>query len=75
MTRLSKLFPAFLLCAAAFGQTTSTTILGTVTDSTGASVTGAKVTAKNVATNVVSFTLTTGSGDYTIHRSRSASTP
>ncbi len=66
MTRLLKLLPAFLLCAAAFGQTTSTTILGAVTDSTGASVAGAKVTAKNVATNVVSSTLTTGSGDYTI---------
>src|SRR5271169_1151930 len=66
MTRLLKLFPAFLLCAAAFGQTTATTILGLVTDSTGASVAGAKVTAKNIATSVVSSTLTTGSGDYTI---------
>ena len=61
-----KLFPAFLLCVAAFGQTTSTTILGTVTDSSGASVVGAKVSAKNIATNVLSTTLTTGSGDYTI---------
>jgi hypothetical protein len=66
MTRLFKLLPGFLLCAAAFGQTTATTILGAVTDSTGASVSGAKVSARNVATNVVSTTVTTGSGDYTI---------
>jgi hypothetical protein len=66
MTRLFKLLPAFLLCAAAFGQTTATTILGAVTDATGASIAGARVTAKNVATNVVSSTVTTGAGDYTI---------
>ena len=56
----------FLSLAAAWSQTTSTTILGTVTDTTGASVAGAKVTAKNVATNVSSSTQTTGSGDFTI---------
>ncbi len=44
----------------------ATTILGAVTDATGGSVSGAKVTAKNIATNVVSTTVTTGSGDYTI---------
>ena len=62
-----RLLPVFVLCVAfASGQTTSTTILGTVTDPSGASVSGAKVTAKNVGTNVISVTQTTGTGDYTL---------
>ena len=55
-----------LVCAELLAQTTSTSILGTVTDSTGAAVSGVKVTAKNVDTNVQSVTMTTGSGDYTL---------
>ena len=47
-------------------QTTSTTILGTVTDSTGASVQGAKITARNVGTGVNTETLTTSTGDYAL---------
>lgn len=47
-----------------FAQTTSTSILGTVTDATGASVSGATVTATNVKTSVVSNTVTTDTGDY-----------
>ena len=49
---------------AAFGQASAINgqILGTVTDPSGASVSGAKVTAKNVGTNVVSVTQTTGTG-------------
>src|SRR5258707_5556598 len=64
----SLLFPgtSLLVCAELLAQTTSTSILGTVTDSTGAAVSGVKVTAKNVGTNVQNVTLTTGSGDYTL---------
>jgi hypothetical protein len=53
-----------LATAFAFAQTTSTSILGTVTDPTGASVAEAKVTGRNVNTNVPSVTQTTGTGDY-----------
>lgn len=45
-------------------QTTSTSILGNVTDASGASVSGAKVTATNVKTSVASTTVTTDTGDY-----------
>jgi hypothetical protein len=47
-----------------FAQTTSTSILGSVTDATGASISGAKVTATNVRTSVASTTVTTETGDY-----------
>jgi hypothetical protein len=63
---ISLLSTVVLFGAAAFAQTTSTSILGTVTDPTGASVANAKVTAKNVATGVSSVTQTTGTGDYTL---------
>jgi hypothetical protein len=39
---------------------------GRVTDSTGAAVPTAKVTVLNQATNVASYTTTTGDGDYTV---------
>jgi len=39
---------SLVLASSGFSQTTSTTILGTVTDPSGAAVTGAKVTATNV---------------------------
>lgn len=42
------------------------TIVGTVTDPSGAVVPGAKVTATNVATGVSQSTVTTGAGTYTI---------
>ncbi len=47
-------------------QTTSTSILGTVTDPSGASIAQAKVTARNVRTGVVTETVTTTTGDYAI---------
>jgi hypothetical protein len=50
--------------ALASAQTTSTSIVGNITDSSGASVSGAKVTARNVRTSVTSETLTTDTGDY-----------
>ncbi|MCX6619636.1 MAG: TonB-dependent receptor [Acidobacteria bacterium] len=49
-----------------FAQTTSTTILGTVSDSTGAIVAGAKVTAKNTGTAVSRSDITTATGDFNI---------
>ena len=52
------------LTVSAFAQTTSTSIIGTVTDASGASIAGAKVTATNVKTSVASSTVTTDTGDY-----------
>jgi hypothetical protein len=41
-------------------------ITGTVTDSSGAAIPGAKVAVRNIATNVGSATETTSSGDFTV---------
>lgn len=54
-----------LLTGRLFAQAGATgTILGTVTDSTGAIVPGAKVTITNIATNVSVETVTSSAGDY-----------
>ncbi|MBI3473944.1 MAG: TonB-dependent receptor, partial [Candidatus Solibacter usitatus] len=53
-----------LLAAAAFGQYGTGAILGTVTDSTGAVVPGAKVTARNDRTNEAREFTTDAAGDY-----------
>ncbi len=50
----------------AFGQAEQGTITGALKDSTGAMVGGAKVTATNTGTNVVSSTVSDPSGYYTI---------
>ncbi|HEX8147992.1 MAG TPA: TonB-dependent receptor [Pyrinomonadaceae bacterium] len=67
MRRLTSMAFAALfvvaLCATAFAQGTST-LTGTVTDPNGAVVSGATVTATNVATNVSATTQTTDSGLY-----------
>jgi hypothetical protein len=56
-----------LLCAGcAFGQTVTGSITGQVTDQSGALVTGAKVTAENVATGVKTVAETNSAGAYTI---------
>ncbi len=52
-----------LLCTAG-AQTTSTTILGTVTDTSGAVVAGAKVTALNVKTGLKREETTSSTGDF-----------
>lgn len=58
-------YAALLLCSLAlFAQTTSTSILGTVVDATGASVTNAKVVVRNERTGVQTETVTTSTGDY-----------
>ena len=68
---LCTLKPAFrlllvstFLCALVQAQTTSTSILGTVTDANGAVVPGAKVTALNVGTSTKREDSTSSSGDY-----------
>ena len=56
----------FHYASPAFGQAEQGTLTGTVTDTTGAVVKGAKVTVRNTATQVTSSTLSTESGLYTI---------
>src|ERR1700730_7145805 len=54
-----------LLASASFGQTTgAATIVGTVTDSTGALIPGAKVTVVNTETGVTFDGLTNNEGYY-----------
>lgn len=54
----------FLTAFSTFAQTTSTTILGSVTDSSGATVLGAKVVATNINTGIRRQDTTTATGDY-----------
>lgn len=53
-----------LSCSLAFGQAISGNITGTVLDSSGAAVTGADVTARNVATGVSWAAKTSSTGGY-----------
>src|SRR5437588_11723707 len=55
-----------LTIATLFAQTFRGTILGTVTDPSGAVVSGAKVTAKNMATGLERTTQTSADGSYSI---------
>jgi len=67
--RVRTLLACLLVFASAtllFGQGAVGTILGTVTDTTGAVVSGADVTVTNIATNVAHPTKTTDSGDFTV---------
>ena len=68
MTRTLSI--ALLILSAAgflYGQAGATgTILGTVTDNSGAVVANASVDVTNIATNVSKHTGTTSSGDYTV---------
>src|ERR1044072_4264325 len=67
MRRLTSMASAALLlvalCATAFAQGTSS-LTGTVTDPNGAVVSGATVTATNIATNVSPTAQTTDAGVY-----------
>jgi Carboxypeptidase regulatory-like domain len=47
-------------------QTTTADVVGTVTDSSGAALSGAKVTVENLATGGIHTTQTTSSGDYDV---------
>ncbi len=57
---------AAMWTTAAFGQGTTATISGTVSDTTGASVAGAKVTATNLGTNLAQSANTAGDGSYSL---------
>ncbi len=61
--RLSILLLASI--TSVWSQTTSTTILGTVQDSSGSVIAGAKITLLNIRTGVKAETTSTSSGDYT----------
>jgi hypothetical protein len=61
---MKRFFAPLLMVVGAFAQTTSTSIVGTVTDSSGATVTGAKVTAVQVRTGVRREDITTSTGDF-----------
>lgn len=66
LNRLGAVFALFLLCSAiSFGQAVTGTLLGTVTDSTGASVPNAKVVATESNTGVSRPTTTNESGNFT----------
>ena len=54
------------LSGSMYGQAVSGTLLGTVQDSTGATVANAKVTAMNVATATVYESITNATGNFTI---------
>ena len=66
--RIGQLACLFLLFSvvgvSSFAQTTSTTILGTVTDSAGAVVANAKITVTNNGTGVSRTVTTSSTGDY-----------
>jgi hypothetical protein len=63
----SRLAAVVVLIAASllFSQSTTQSIQGLVTDSSGAVVVGAKVTARNVATGISRTVLTNNTGNYT----------
>ncbi len=62
-----KLLTALVLCgAAAFSQTTTASISGTVTDPSGAAVPGAQVSVINTDTNEEVHTVTNDRGEWTI---------
>jgi hypothetical protein len=57
-------FLTLVLSSAVLAQTTSTTILGTVTDASGAVLAGAKVTVVNTGTGVKREDTTSSTGDF-----------
>jgi hypothetical protein len=59
--RLAVVISAWVLCAVSFAQTTSN-ILGTVTDQSGAAVVNAKVTTRNLETNASKDTVSDVAG-------------
>ncbi len=66
MTKLSSCIILLAAAGVAQAQITSATLVGTVTDQTGASVAGAKVEAKNNATLMSRSGKTDGAGEYVI---------
>jgi hypothetical protein len=66
MYRQNRIVAGFFAVALAFSQTDRGIINGTITDSTGANVPEARVSATNVATGVAFTTRSTSSGDFSI---------
>jgi hypothetical protein len=62
----SIIFVLIALSSAAFGQDVSASIIGSVKDSSGAVVPGAKVTATNLDTNISKSTASGAGGDFLI---------
>jgi len=65
-------FGLAVICAVSFArfaqaQLTNGDVIGTVTDTTGAVIPGAKVTLTNLGTKVAAATTTNGTGDYTFN--------
>ena len=63
---IAAVFVVFSLGGSLFGQLTSGNIQGTVYDQSGATLAGAAVVAKNIATGVENSTLSTSNGQYRI---------
>src|ERR1044071_4193799 len=57
---------ALVVCGLAFGQIIVSSIIGHVTDATGASVPGAKITVTNTQTGVSVNTVTSSEGTYSV---------
>lgn len=67
MTRLGKLFAAVVFCACyVHGQTPTASVVGRITDATGAVIPGVTVKVTNLDTNVSHTGSTNEVGDYTI---------
>jgi outer membrane receptor protein involved in Fe transport len=65
MSRMSFLLALIVIClAAAWGQVTTATVYGTVTDATGGVIPGASVTLTHTSTGATSVAEATGSGDF-----------
>ncbi len=62
----STLFLLFMVTAFAFAQTSNGTLTGTVTDQSGAAISGATVTIKSVETDAVRTAVTISNGSYRI---------
>jgi len=59
-----SLLAVFLLAPAAFAQFDTATVLGTITDSSGAAIPGATVTLKNLGTGITAAARTDENGAY-----------
>ncbi len=67
MTRLGKFFAAVLFCAClAYGQTPTASVVGRITDATGAVIPGVTIKVTNLDTNVSHTGSSNEVGDYTI---------
>ena len=63
---MKRILAALFFCALAVAQTTSSRIMGTITDPAGAAIPGATITATNVDTGVGFKTVTGEQGEYAI---------